>query len=144
MTSVDADLRSERRFESGRWSESITFSCYSTGFRKQTADLDFKKMSFIYYAIFLNIRNKQWWNHKNVNYKKRGNMFLGKYIQLKCNCNLETKIGFANKRCMPTKCLLDNIYVCFGKQSFRRIVGILLITHCDPLIADLNLYCYKS
>ncbi len=41
-------------------------------------------------------------------------MFLGKYIQLKCNCNLETKIGFANKRCMPTKCLLDNIYVRFG------------------------------
>ena len=24
-------------------------------------------------------------------------MFLGKYIQLKCNCNLETKIGFAKK-----------------------------------------------
>ena len=45
---------------------------------------------------------------------------------------------------MPTKCLLDNIYVCFGKQNVRRIVGILLITHCDPLIADLNLYCYKS
>ena len=45
---------------------------------------------------------------------------------------------------MPTKCLLDSIYVCFGKQSFRQIVGILLITNCDPLIADLNLYRYKS
>ena len=39
--------------------------------------------------------------------------------------------------------LLDNIYVRFGSQLYRQNVGIPMGTNCDPLVADLFLFCYK-
>ena len=40
--------------------------------------------------------------------------------------------------------LVDNIYVRFGGQLFRQMVGIPLGTNCDPLLADLFLYSYEN
>ena len=40
--------------------------------------------------------------------------------------------------------LVDNIYVRFGGQLFRQMVGIPMGTNCAPLLADLFLYSYKN
>ena len=40
--------------------------------------------------------------------------------------------------------LVDNIYVRFGGQLFRRMVGIPMGTNCAPLLADLFLYFYVN
>ena len=39
--------------------------------------------------------------------------------------------------------LLDNTYIRFGTKSYRQIVGIPMGTNCDPLVADLFLFCYE-
>ena len=40
--------------------------------------------------------------------------------------------------------LVDIIYVRFGGQLFRQMVGIPMGTNCAPLLADLCLYSYKN
>ena len=40
--------------------------------------------------------------------------------------------------------LVDNIYVRFGGQLFRQMVGIPMGTNCVPLLADLFLYSYEN
>ena len=39
--------------------------------------------------------------------------------------------------------LMENIYVQFDGMVYQQIVGIPMGTNCDPLIADLFLYCYE-
>ena len=39
--------------------------------------------------------------------------------------------------------LLDNIFIRFGSELYRQIVGIPTGTNCAPLVADLFLFCYK-
>ena len=39
--------------------------------------------------------------------------------------------------------LLDNIYIRFGTNLYRQIVGISMGTNCAPLVADLFLFCYE-
>ena len=39
--------------------------------------------------------------------------------------------------------LLDNIYIRFGTNLCRQIVGIPMGTNCAPLVADLFLFCYE-
>ena len=39
--------------------------------------------------------------------------------------------------------LLDNIYIRFGTELYRQIVGIPMGTNCDSLVADLFLFCYE-
>ena len=43
-----------------------------------------------------------------------------------------------------TEFLVDNIYVRFGEQLFRQMVGIPMGTNCAPLLADLFLYSYEN
>ena len=50
----------------------------------------------------------------------------------------------ANDICKMTEFLVDNIYVRFGKQLFRQMVGIPMRTNCVPLLADLFLYSYEN
>ena len=40
--------------------------------------------------------------------------------------------------------LVDNIYVRFGGQLFRQMVGIPMGTNCAPLLANLFLYSYEN
>ena len=40
--------------------------------------------------------------------------------------------------------LVDNIYVRFGGQLFRQMVGIPMKTNCAPLLAELFLYSYEN
>ena len=40
--------------------------------------------------------------------------------------------------------LVDNIYVRFGGQLFRQMVGIPMGTNCAPVLADLFLYSYEN
>ena len=40
--------------------------------------------------------------------------------------------------------LVDNIYVGFGGQLFRQMVGIPMGTNCAPLLPDLFLYSYEN
>ena len=40
--------------------------------------------------------------------------------------------------------LVDNIYIRFGGQFFRQMVGIPMGTNCAPLLADLFLYSYEN
>ena len=50
----------------------------------------------------------------------------------------------ANDICKMIEFLVDNIYVTFGGQLFRQIVGILMGTNCAPLLAHLFLYYYEN
>ena len=50
----------------------------------------------------------------------------------------------ANDICKMIKFLVDNIYVRFGGQLFRQMVGIPMGTNCAPLLADLFLYSYEN
>ena len=43
----------------------------------------------------------------------------------------------ANDICKMIEFLVDNIYVRFGGQLFRQMVGIPMGTNCAPLLADL-------
>ena len=49
-----------------------------------------------------------------------------------------------NDICKMIEFLVDNIYVRFGGQLFRQMVGILMQTNCAPLLADLFLYSYEN
>ena len=46
----------------------------------------------------------------------------------------------ANPICKMIEFLVDNIYVRFGGQLFRQMVGIPMGTYCAPLLVDLFLY----
>ena len=50
----------------------------------------------------------------------------------------------ANDICKMIEFLVDNIYVRFGGQLFRRMVGIPMGTNCAPLLANLFLYSYED
>ena len=50
----------------------------------------------------------------------------------------------ANDICKMIKFLLDNVYVRFGGQLFRQMVGIPMGTNCALLLADLFLYSYEN
>ena len=50
----------------------------------------------------------------------------------------------ANDICKMIEFLVDNIYVRFGGQFFRQMVGIPMGTNCAPLLADLFLYSYEN
>ena len=39
--------------------------------------------------------------------------------------------------------LLDNIFIRFGNNLYRQVVGIPMGTNCAPLVADLFLFCYQ-
>ena len=39
--------------------------------------------------------------------------------------------------------LLDNIYIRFGTNLYRQVVGIPMGTNCAPLVAELFLFCYE-
>ena len=39
--------------------------------------------------------------------------------------------------------LLDNIFIRFCSKLYRQIEGIRMGTNCDPLVADLFLFCYE-
>ena len=45
--------------------------------------------------------------------------------------------------CDALSYLLDNIYIRFGTKLYRQIVVIPMGTNCEPLVADLFLYCYE-
>ena len=48
-----------------------------------------------------------------------------------------------SKMCEAFTFLLDNIYIRFGSELYRQIVGILMRTNCALLVADLFLFCYE-
>ena len=50
----------------------------------------------------------------------------------------------SNDICKMTQFLVDNIYVRFGGQLFRQMVGIPMGTNCTLLLADLFLYSYEN
>ena len=45
--------------------------------------------------------------------------------------------------CEALTFLLDNIYIRFGSELYRQIVGIPMGTNCAPLEAYLFLFCYE-
>ena len=45
--------------------------------------------------------------------------------------------------CEALTFLLDNIYIRFGSELYRQIVGIPMGTNRAPLVADLFLFCYE-
>ena len=50
----------------------------------------------------------------------------------------------ANDICKMIEFLVDNIYVRFGGQLFRQMVGIPMGTNCASLLADLFLYSFEN
>ena len=50
----------------------------------------------------------------------------------------------ANDICKTIEFLVDNIYVRFGEQLFRQIVGIPMGINCASLFADLFLYSCEN
>ena len=50
----------------------------------------------------------------------------------------------ANDVCKTIEFLVDNIYVRFGGQLFRQMVGIPMGTNSAPLLADFFLYSYEN
>ena len=39
--------------------------------------------------------------------------------------------------------MLDNIFIRFGTKLYRQVVDFPMGTNCDPLVADLFLFCYE-
>ena len=50
----------------------------------------------------------------------------------------------ASDICKMIECLVDNIYVRFGRQLFRQTVGIPMGTNCATLLPDLCLFFYEN
>ena len=50
----------------------------------------------------------------------------------------------ASDICKMIEFLVDNVYVRFGGQLFRQMVGIPIGRNCAPLLADLFLYSYEN
>ncbi|KAK3088048.1 hypothetical protein FSP39_013922 [Pinctada imbricata] len=46
--------------------------------------------------------------------------------------------------CSALSFLFDNIYVRFGENLYKQVVGIPMGTNCAPLVADLFLYTYEK
>ena len=53
------------------------------------------------------------------------------------------KLWSCQKKCDALHYLLDNIFIRFGSKLYKQIVGIPMVTHCAPLVADLFLFCYE-
>ena len=58
-----------------------------------------------------------------------------------------------HKRYTPWSCqkvcealifLLANSHIGFGTKLYRSIVGIPMGSNCEPLVADLFLFCYEE
>ena len=64
-------------------------------------------------------------------------------FNLNQNLNGDNKYT-ANGICKMIEFLVDNIYVRFGGQLLRQMVGIPMGTSCAPLLADLFLYFYEN
>ena len=50
----------------------------------------------------------------------------------------------ASDICKMIEFLVNNIYVRFGGQLYRQMIGILMGTNCAPLLADLFLCSYEN
>ena len=50
------------------------------------------------------------------------------------------KVNHYMKVCEALIFLLDNIYIRFGTELYKQIVGIRIGTNCVPLVADLFLF----
>ena len=50
----------------------------------------------------------------------------------------------AEQICQMIDFLVDNIFIKFGGQIFRQVIGIPMGTNCAPLLADLFLYSYEN
>ena len=53
------------------------------------------------------------------------------------------KLWSCQKMCNALHYLLDNIFIRFGSNLYRQIVGIPMGTNCAPLVAHLFLFCYE-
>ena len=53
------------------------------------------------------------------------------------------KLWSCQKMCNALHYLLDNIFIRFGSNLYRQIVGIPIGTDCAPLVADLFLFRYE-
>ena len=53
------------------------------------------------------------------------------------------KLWHCQNVCDALSYLLDNIYIRFGYELYRQIVGIPMGTNCAPFVADLFLFCYE-
>ena len=54
------------------------------------------------------------------------------------------KLWSCQKMCDALHYLLDNIFIRFGSELYRQIVGITMGTYCAPLISDLFFFCYEK
>ena len=39
--------------------------------------------------------------------------------------------------------LLDNIFIQFGTELYRQVVGVPIGTNCAPQVVNLFLFCYE-
>ena len=53
------------------------------------------------------------------------------------------KLWSCQKMCIALHYLLDNVFIRFGSELYRQIVGIPMGTNCATLVADLFLFCYE-
>ena len=72
------------------------------------------------------------------------------YLACKEECAFFTSDVYNNlnlwscqKVCDALVYLLDNIFIRFGTKLYRQTIGIPMGTNCDPLVADLFLFCYE-
>ena len=91
--------------------------------------------------------------NNNINYAFRHKNGAARYTHVKVGRNksyftndpLDSDNKYtANDICKMTEFLVDNIYVRFGRQLFRQMVGIPMGANCAPLLADLLLYSYEN
>ena len=54
------------------------------------------------------------------------------------------KVCSCQKMCDALHYRLDNIFIRFGSNLYRQIVGIPMGTNCAPLVADLFFYVMRE
>ena len=80
-------------------------------------------------------------------YKKEGKLYIAcndkKAFSLLQTITEDIILCLVRKYVTPYRFSFDNIYIRFGTKLYRQIVGIPMGSNCDPLVADLFLFCYE-
>ena len=80
-------------------------------------------------------------------YKKEGKLYLACNDKKAFFTSADHYKGYhlwsCQNVCDALSFLLDNIYIRFGTELYRQIVGIPMGANCAPLVADLFLFCYE-
>jgi len=127
-------------------SQSVHYSAASLNHKKRAKDIRTYDFSTLYTSIpHRQLRKELRWIIKEA-FKSSKYSFISVYkhdARWTNSPGKNTQHLDCNKVIRLMNWLLDNIYVTFGDQLFRQVIGIPMGTDCAPFLANLFLYSYE-